>query len=125
MVIYIIASLGQYNEFECKLRPLLQIKHDSLRSYIMHCKLATLILMVVLLTMLLVINVHGQTLVKGKGNGNIRVTKTCGAGRKKPVDSSEELAAKKKKKEKEKLKELSKKKQDTKDNVAKSLKDEL
>ena len=91
----------------------------------MHYKLATLIFMVVLLTMLLVINVHGQTLVKGKGNGNIRVTKTCGAGRKKPVDSAEELAAKKKKKEKEKLKELSKKKQNTKDNFGESVKDEL
>ena len=91
----------------------------------MHCKLATLILIVALLTMLLVIDVHGQTLVKGKGNGNIRVTKTCGAGRKKPVDSSEELAAKKKKKEKEKLKELSKKKQNTKDNFGDSVKDEL
>ena len=91
----------------------------------MHCNSATLILMGVLLTMLLVINVHGQTLVKGKGNGNIRVTKTCGAGRKKPIDSSEELAAKKKKKEKEKLKELSKQKQNTKDNVGESVRDEL
>ena len=98
-------------------------KHDYLRCYITHCHSATLIWMLVSLIVLLVINVQGQTHVKGKGYGNIRVTKTCGAGEKQPVDSSEELAAKTRKKGNEKLKEISGKKQNAKDNAARSVKE--
>ena len=49
--------------------------------------------------MLLIKEANGQTFVPGKGAGNVRITKTCGAGRKKSAAEISEMQRRMKEKE--------------------------
>ena len=81
----------------------LQIKPIDRRTN-MKYQLCLLILVSIFITKLLIKDAKGQTFVKGKGEGNVRITKTCGAGRKKSAAEIAEMQRRMKEKEKALLK---------------------